>query len=228
MRAKWVTGVVVVTLACSGMLARGEVSAKLDEDGQYLGMYIKYTTTTNPPKYWSSSVPTPTRRPINATGDYLGDLAPVIVQNAAEGFKPWLIWQHPNGGDLDLVYSRWTGTGWMPVAFVQSDNFSNEYDPRFQFNSTGRGYLVWWSADGTGPGTVWFSMYLASRWMTPMMISGPAQDSRNPTLKIYDDLHIAVIYATNQGQQSRIVTIPTLDTITDDIDPQIRSQIIIQ
>ncbi len=216
----------LVLLGCAACLdARGEVSVKLDEWGEYAGLIVKYVGS-NPPRIWTAPAPTATRRPLNPTGDLLGDRAPTLAQSPLDG-HPWAVWQHPNGGDLDLVWSRWTGTGWMPVGFVQTDNFTNEYDPRIEFNSEARPYMVWWSSDGQ-VGTVYFSIFLASRWMTPVAVSAPGSDSRHATLKIQDDRHVLVMYDGIDGRETRTMTLPNVDTITDDIDPILRAEIVIE
>ena len=206
--------------------ARGEVSAKLDESCTYVGMIIKYSGSS-PPRIWSAPAPTASRRPLNPTGDILGDLAPVVAENPANSNLPWVVWPHPNGGDLDLVFSRWTGTGWTPAQFVQLDNFTNEYDPRLVFNSSGRPYMVWWSSDGQ-TGTVYFSMFLETRWMTPVTVSLAGSDGRRPSLKILDDQHVLVVYDGVFGREERELSLPYCDSITDDIDPKLRSMIIIE
>jgi hypothetical protein len=224
-------------VACSALLlvaatagARGEVSARLDNEGHYLGMYYKYSWG-NPPKIWAASAPTATRRPLNPTGDLLGDLMPMVAENPTNLFYPLAVWSHPNGGDYDLVFSRWTGSGWTPLQFVQTDNFTNEYDPRVGFNSRGRPLIVWWSEDSgstaLSTATVWFSMFLETRWMTPVVVSGVV-DSRRPDLTIVNNTTVIVTFDTPSGRQSRTLTLPDSETITDDVDPRIRSEISIQ
>jgi hypothetical protein len=203
--------------------ARGEVSARLDSETlQYAGMLVKYSSTSR--HIWSSTVPTVTRRPLNPTGDTLGDLAPTVVENPQHNNWPMVVWSHPNGADYDLVFSRWTDAGWIPTQFVQADNFFNDLDPRLAFNSQGRPYMVWWT-DEAGTGAVYFSIFLETRWMMPVRISSTGADSRHPDLTIQNDLRVRVVYDVGESQQVRTVTIPNSDTINDDIDPKFRSQI---
>ena len=56
--------------------ASGEVSAKLDENGNYVGMVYRMGPLA---RIWASPAPTFNRRPLNATGDTLGDLAPAVA-----------------------------------------------------------------------------------------------------------------------------------------------------
>ena len=224
MRAKTLLSCLVL-LGVSGLfVAKAEVSARLDEEGQYAGMIVRISTT--PRKIWTSPIATINRRPLNPNGDLMGDLAPTIVENPRNQNYPTAIWSHPNGPDYDLVFSRWTAAGWAPLQFVQNDNLINDLEPRLSFNSTGRPYLVWWSDEG-GTGAVYFSMFLETRWMTPVRVSSFGIDSRHADLWIGSDLAVTISYDTAAGRTNRILTIPNRSTITDDIDPKIRSEIII-
>jgi len=216
----------VLVLSAAGLMARAEVSARLDDTGEYAGMHVRYAGG-NPPRIWTAGVPTATRRPLNPTGDILGDLAPTVLENPADRNYPWVVWSHPNGTDVDLIFSRWTGSGWNPPQFVQTDNFFDDLDPRLVFTSRGRAYMVWWTNEG-GTGVVSFSMFLASRWMTPLEISSGGIDSRRPALTLDDDLHVVVTYETPSGREVRTLTLPGRDTITDDVDPKIRAEISVE
>jgi hypothetical protein len=224
MKAKKLLSCLALIGAAGVFEARAEVSAKLDEDGQYAGMYVRIVSSTR--RIWSGGLITINRRPLNPNGDALGDLAPTIVENPRNLNYPTVVWSHPNGPDYDLVYSRWTGGSWAPMAFVQNDNLSNDLEPRLAFTPNGRPYLVWWSDEG-GTGSVYFSMFLESRWMTPVRVSTPGTDSRHADLYIANELTVTVSFDTPGGRTNRIVTIPNRSTITDDIDPKIRGEIVI-
>ena len=226
MRAKALLSCLVLIGAAGLFDAKSEVSARVDETGQYIGMLIRINNSASR-RIWASGMVTVDRRPLNPTGDILGDLAPTVVENPANSNYPYAFWAHPNGGDYDLVFSRWTGAGWSPTQFVQSDNFTNEFEPRAAFSSTGRPFLVWWS-DENGVGSVYFSMFLQTRWMTPIRVSAVGVDSRHAEAVIFDDLTVGVFYDIPNGHVWRMVTIPDRNTITDDIDPKIRSEIIVE
>ena len=116
----FIIGLALIALSV-GLPSFGEVSARLDEDGNYVGMSFRFGTQA---RIWSSPAPTLTRRPLNANGDILGDLAPTIVESPLSGRWPVAVWAHPNGPDYDLVFSRWTGRSWTPMAFSSNGNAS--------------------------------------------------------------------------------------------------------
>lgn len=218
-----VSGLALMGLSISGSGA--EVSAKLNEDGEYVGMVFKYGGGANR-RVWGNALPTAQRRPLNPTGDLLGDLAPTVVENPVHSYWPTAIWSHPNGSDYDLVFSRWTGSAWSPIQFVQGDNFYNDLEPRLAFNSVGRPYLVWW-VEENGVGAVYFSIFLETRWLTGVRVSTPGVDARRANLVIDSDLRVIVSYDVREMRQMRTVTMPNRDSITDDIDPKFRYEIMI-
>ena len=219
-----IIGFALIALAVS-LPALGEVSARLNEDGDYVGMTYRIGVT-NGYRIWASAAPTFNRRPLNPTGDLLGDLSPTVVESTVDAHWPVAVWSHPNGGDYDLVFSRWTGRSWTPMSFVEQDNPYNDLDPRISMNSEGRPYMAWYRTEATG-GVVYFSIFLQSRWMTPIRVTGTTVDASSPQLVLSSDTRAVVTYMTPTGAQSRILTIPNTDSITDDIDPKIRTQITI-
>src|SRR5262249_49076017 len=104
------------------------------------------------------------------------------------------------------------------------DNTYNDLDPRLAMNSVGRPYMVWYRTELAG-GVVYFSMWLQTRWMTPVRVSTTGVSATMPQLLLTSDTHVVVTYSTPAGTQTRTVTIPNTDSITDDIDPKIRMQI---
>jgi len=218
----FILGLALIALSV-GLPSFGEVSARLDEDGNYVGMSYRFG---NQVRVWSSPAPTLTRRPLNPTGDTLGDLAPTVVESPLSGHWPVAVWAHPNGPDYDLVFSRWTGRSWTPMAFIDQDNAVNDLDPRIVMNSVGRPYMAWYRAESQG-GAIYFSIFLSSRWMTPIRVSTIGVNSTDPQLIVTSDAHAVDCYMTPHGLRTQNITIPTTDTITDDIDPKIRSQIAI-
>ena len=218
-----VIGFAWIALAIS-LPALGEVSAVLDDSGSYSGMVFRMTNSGGVLRIWSSSAPTFDRRPLNPSGDLLGDLAPSVVESPIADRWPIAVWAHPNGGDYDLVFSRFTGRTWTPMAFVELDNSYNDLDPRMVMNSTGRPYMVWYRTE-PGGGAVYFSLFLQSRWMTPIRVSASGIDATAPQLQLSSDTRVTVTYTTPGGPQTRTLTIPNTDSITDDIDPKIRTQI---
>src|SRR2546426_12504506 len=108
MRSRIVVSCLTVAALAACFSSRAEVSARLDESGSYIGMIYRYNSGFAR-RVWYGPGGTITRRPLNLTGDVLGDLAPTVVENPAQNHWPTVVWSHPNGGDYDLVYSRWTG-----------------------------------------------------------------------------------------------------------------------
>lgn len=202
--------------------ALGEVSAKLDDAGNYVGMVYRIGMSA---RVWACPAPTLNRKPLNPTGDLLGDLAPTIVEDNAHARWPFAVWAHPNGSDYDLVFSRWTGRAWTPMAFVDQDNAVNDLDPRLVMSSTGHPYMVWYRAEATG-GAIYFSMFLQTRWISPIRLSTVGVDSSQPDLTLPSDWRIVVTFMTPSGMQTRAITIQSIDSITDDIDPKVRMQIV--
>jgi hypothetical protein len=68
-------------------------------------------------------------------------------------------------------------------------------------------------------------MFLQNAWMRPIRVSTAGVDSRDPQLLLQSDCLVTVIYMTPTGMQTRFVTIPDTTSITDDIDPKIRTEI---
>jgi hypothetical protein len=205
--------------------ARGEVSAKLDANGQYAGMVIRYSLASKP-RIWAG-INTASRRPVNPTGDSLGDLAPTVVENPANHNWPMVVWSHPNGPDYDLIFSKWTNGGWSPAMFVQADNSTNEIEPRLEFSPTGRAFMIWRSNNGS-ESSIFFSMFLETHWLVPIRASNIEEIATNGNLWVESDLLVHITYETSSGPQTHVISIPQGDTITDDIDPKILGGIRIQ
>jgi hypothetical protein len=204
--------------------ASGEVAAKLDENGNYVGMVYRMGSLS---RIWASPAPTFDRRPLNPTGDILGDLAPAVIESPIGNHWPIAVWSHPNGPDYDLVFSRWTGRCWAPMSFIEADNAYNDLDPRMVMTSQGRPYLAWGRSEPSN-GVIMFSMFLENRWMTPIRVSSTGVNAHDPQIVLVSDSQVRVTYSTATGTQTRYVTIPMTDSITDDIDPKIRTEIIVQ
>ena len=114
----------LVLLGATGIFnANAEVSAKLDEEGRYEGLLVRITGG----RVWPSPMATATRRPLNPTGDILGDLAPTIVENPAQLNYPTAIWSHPNGGTPHNLLTLTAPAD--NDAVHQTDNFTSEFGP---------------------------------------------------------------------------------------------------
>ena len=197
-----------------------EVVAKTDRFGNYVTMQVVALGSAESPRIWTVRGRGGRHdAALNPDGDLHGDLAPTIAEGPTAPFHPWVIWSRSNGTDYDLVWSSWTMDGWRPVAWVRPmATPGDELDPRVAFVATGRPYLVWWSED-QGRGTVFLSLFLVSRWMSPFRVSGAQTDARYPEVVVRGDGLAEVTYMTAQGPRLQLVGIISPDTITDDIDP---------
>jgi len=130
---------------------------------------------------------------------------------------PWVFWSRQNDGEFDLVWSRWSPEGWTSIDWVYPGIPGNDLDPDVVFDLGARPYLVWW-VEEHGRGRVFFSMYLATRWMTPLLVSDGVVDSRSPQIALTN--HSVVIrYWTPDGDETHTVQFDRPATITDDINP---------
>src|SRR4030095_14471737 len=102
------------------------------------------------------------------------------------------------------------------MAFVESDNHYNDLDPRIVMNSVGRPYMVWARTEPAG-GAIYFSMFLATRWMPPARVSATGANGYQPNLSLTSDTRATVTYMTPTGPQTRILSITDTDSIPDDI-----------
>lgn len=200
---------------------RAEVAAALDEHGTYQCMSYRYSVSGGSARIWSATTVPSTRRPLNTSGDALGDLAPTVVESMTVPRWPLAVWPRLSGGDYDLVFSRWEGTQWRTIQFVQPDTPYNELEPRLAFNSLGQVYLVFWS-DEAGIGSVYFSIFTTGHWTSPERVSSPGVDSRHVSLQLNGDDVVRVTFETAIGDESRDVHIVQSTSITDDIDPKLQ------
>jgi hypothetical protein len=198
---------------------RAEVSAETNALGSYLRTVIYANASVKHPRIWSVSRPRVGRSPLNPDGDATGDLFPAIGENQAQRGWPWALWSHFNGRDYDLVWSRWRGTGWSPVAPVEADPAADDaVDPSLAFGADGRPYAVWLSR-GEGTAEVSMSIFLATQWMAPFRISEIGEDAVDPSIAVLPDGRIQVSYDTPVAHVTTIVVFAQPMTILDDLTP---------
>jgi hypothetical protein len=199
--------------------ARAEVSAETNAFGQYVKTVIYASASTRNPRIWSASRLRFGRTPLNPRGDAIGDLFPVVSENAAQQRWPWVMWSRFNGHDYDLVWSRWLGAGWSPIAPVEAAPAGGDaVDASLAFSADGRAHAVWLSR-GAGPAQVKLSYFLATQWMAPFPVSDVGEDAANPSMVILPDGRIEVSYDTAVAHVTKIVAFARPSTITDDISP---------
>jgi hypothetical protein len=209
---------------CCTSAALAEVSAETDVFGNYLRTIVSSSSSSlsivKAPRVWTVNRVRPTYWPLNPTGDFTGDLWPSIAESPVQSRWPWVTWSRFNGVDYDLVWSRWTGRGWTPVATVETAPGGDDaLDSAVAFDQVGRAYLVWVSKPRTGPAQVNVSMFLSTRWMAPFRVSDTWENATDPTIEILADGNMVVTYDTAVGQVTREIRVTRPWTITDDITP---------
>lgn len=215
----------VMVLASSQAVA--EVRAITDRSGEYkMTRVLARHTAKSSHRLQVARHVTAVWRPIgrsgsmyslNPEGDRLHDLWPTIAEPARQPNYPWVFWSRSNGTDYDLVHSRWTAEGWSDIAPLHPAIPGNDLDVAVTFDDTGRPYVVWWN-DQAGVGRVFFSMFLQTRWLEPMLVSDEAVDSRRPTIAL-EGATILVSFSTPHGAEALSVRFYRPSTITDDINP---------
>ena len=215
-------GALVACALGAGSFARAEVVAETDPTGRYVRTIVFANASVKNLRIWGATRAKIGFWPLNLSGDVSGDLWPVVAENPVQQRWPWTVWSHFNGNDFDLVWSRWLGPGWSPIAQVEPDpGLDDAVDPFVTFSASGRPHMVWLRGNGGESGTarVVFSMFLSSRWMLPLEISEPAEDAVHPTVAVRADGSIEVAYDTPSGHVTRIVRLASPTTITDDFTP---------
>lgn len=209
-------GALVADVSC----VRAEVAAVIDADGNYQRTVVRGNASVRNLRIWSADRSRYLDTALNPEGDLNGDLWPVVLENPADDNHPWVVWSRFNGEDYDLAWSRWTSSGWTPIAWLTSEvGPAGEYDPSIDFDlDDGRPYVAWWQ-DDDGIGQVYFSLYLVSEWSAPFRVSEPGVDSRGPRVTVEDDDRIIVEYDTPHGSEVRTIKFQRPLTITDDLDP---------
>lgn len=132
----------------------------------------------------------------------------------------WIVWSRHNDTDFDLAWSRWSGEGWEPIAWLSptSDQAGDDLDSNLDFGSDGRPYVAWWRNEN-GVGGVYFSLFLETHWLAPLRLSVAGVDARHPVISVDADDVITVTYDTGSGTVEQTVTLSSTVGITDDIDP---------
>jgi hypothetical protein len=198
---------------------RAEVAAETDAFGTYVRTVIYASASVRNPRIWTATRLRHGYTPLNPRGDAAGDLFPVVAEDPARGRWPWVVWSHFNDEDFDLVWSRWEGDRWSPIAPVEiGETPSDAVDPAIAIGDEGRPHLVWLSR-ADGPAEVNLSIFLASRWMEPFRVSDPGEDAMNPTILLRADGLIEVGYDTVGAHVVKLVAFARPSTITDDTTP---------
>lgn len=210
--------IVAATLLAAGSAVYAEVAAEVDTTGRYVRTLILSRMTIDKVSIWAA-MPRDGYVALNPYGDLSQDLWPVLIEDPANGNRPWVVWSRFNGGDYDLAWSRWTDGGWEGVRWLQETHLSgNDVDPDIALGKENRPYVAWWSDRG-GIGQVYFSVYLDTRWMDAFLVSDAGVDSRYPSIATNPDGSITVDFDTPAGPQSRTLLLNEGVSINDDADP---------
>jgi hypothetical protein len=197
---------------------QAEVSAEVDAFGTYVRTVVVTNSSVRRTKIWSPFRSRTTRLMLNSTGDATGDLWPSILENPRDR-HPWVVWSHHDGTSYALAWSRFEGGRWRPVdLLLPVDAVADDLDPVLAFNDIGRAHVTWWRQE-SGQGRVYVSLFLATRWMVPLLLSEPEEDARAPSIVIFPDRRIQITYVTQGGTVTKLVTPNAGATITDDINP---------
>jgi len=133
---------IAVGLLCllgAGSSIRAEISAQLDGSGNYVRTVVFANASVHNLKIWTVTRTKIGFTPLNPQGDAAGDMWPFILETPTVQRWPWAVWSHFNGHDFDLVYSRWTGTGWQPTTSVEAaPGAGDAITPRLAYDTTAR------------------------------------------------------------------------------------------
>lgn len=91
----------------------------------------------------------------------------------AEG-RPWAVWETDDGGDTNIYYSRWDGSGWKRPRPLSTDPEAWEYMPSLALASDGTLWAAWSRSTGPTQGSVLVSHWGSRGWSEPMQVPGTA------------------------------------------------------
>ena len=200
-----------------------EVSVRMDRKGGYALTHVIPSGPVAEKQVW-----TPVAGKgrlvdaLNPDGDLLGDLWPTVMESPSKPYHPWVVWSRSVDEGFELAWSTWTpAQSWTPISSVAGPDFlqGDQLDPRVAFDREGRPYLVWWTrADGESQ--VYVSVFLATRWMAPFLVSDGSEAGSHPSIEIGPQGRMSVQYQTPEGKVTQWVYFHRPITITDDINPQ--------
>jgi len=207
--------------------ATAEVSVQTDRRGRYLGTSVVTAGTADNPQPWGTATSSGRSRSarsgatLNLSGDRIGDGWPVVVEQPTAPHFPWVIWSRSNGADYDVVFSRWTTWGWMPIEWLPNrPQPGDDFDPVLSFDAKGRAVAAWWN-ESDGQGEVFVSIFLKYRWSSPVSVSAAGVDARYPALERDSKGRLTLSYETPAGVTVHPLRFDVPVTITDDINPNV-------
>jgi len=205
-----------------------EVSVRTDRKGGYAMTHVVPTGSSEAKQIWAPLLGR--GRPVdalNADGDLRGDRWPMVMESPAKPYYPWVVWSRSHEKGLALAWSTWSPTtGWSTIDHVAGPEAleGDQLDPQMDFDAEGRPYLVWWT-EAQGKGQVYVSVFLVTRWMTPILVSEGIDDGSHPSIEVGQHGRLTVQYETPEGKVVQPVYFHSPITITDDINPQGRMRL---
>jgi hypothetical protein len=215
---KLFAGVVLAGLTLA-VPARAEVAAETNVFGNYVRTVIYAGASARHPRIWSVTRMRLGFTPLNPRGDATGDLLPVVAENPAQQGWPLAVWSRFNGLNYDLVWSRWEGRSWSPIAAVEEGPSPfDAIDPVIAFNANGRAHMVWMSQDDSSS-TVYLSIFQGGKWMSPYRVSDPGELAIRPAIEVLADGSVLASYDTSTLHVVKTIIFAVPTTITDDLNP---------
>lgn len=218
MRRHWIVALICLAALAASLPALGAVRTAMDRDSDY--RVNRQMQTGGRDSVGDTTSRGDAGRSLHAFGNRNGDVFPIIRDNRVAPHHPWVVWSRFNQVQYDLAWSRWTGTAWEPVRWLdpRQQTIGDSLDADLSFDDSGRPYVAWWRDEG-GTGRIYFSLFLKSNWMQSMAVSVEGTDSRYPTIEAVGSDRMVVRYETDTGTVEQTVYFIPPVTITDDINP---------
>jgi len=130
---------------------------------------------------------------------------------ALDAFPALAVWPQRDGGDYDLVYSRWDDQdqSWSaPARVVAADDDFDDLEPALLVTQTAA-LLVW--TRHAAESEVYISRYNGTSWSMPMRIGSQLRNPVFLTLRGRDDVFLSMTFAPPAGGQPTTVWAPVSD-----------------
>ncbi len=200
------SSIVILCFLCVGSLF-AEVSVVLDGQGRYVKTLTLFKTKHHQTFYWEPiRKGIPDYQMLNITGDLNGDDQPRFAEHPFEK-TPWVVWPYFDGVDFEIVYSRWTGSGWShPLPVWDEENEINDVESSIAFEGSGIPFVTFTRKTETPQ--IYVSAFLYGKWLKPVLVSDPSIDSSKPTFIFQNDIAL-VAFLTPDG--IRFVSLDQVD-----------------
>ena len=220
---RWCSSVLVLLLLAF-MPVLAEISVLLDpKDGSFKKLIILNSARGRGGRgVWTQvRAGIPLELMLNPNGDVRGDDPPAIALHP-ENNRPWAVWPGNAGNLKEIVFSRWTGTGWSPrQALVANPDpvLRDEINPAIAFDATGASLVVWERDEQVG--RILFSTLSANGWTPPLQLSDEGVDSRRPSILVSGTIAY-ISYDTPSGRETKeLETAQMIESATNLMDTPI-------